>query len=327
MRATIPKPGNGNGHGVGRDLWRFVRQVIVALNFYLVYLVVEVYTWLTLPLYRYMQQPWRVLEASAAQRTRPLCADNPELGYASAKQTASAKHLIQNVETIDDLVKLICLWRKPLENALGQRYVMNPIGWPMPGVKKQSKGKKDDTIVLTDYVWLNYRKLLQRRQWLACGLMQNGLNRGDKIIFFCETCLEFLLMQLAVAHMGAVLVCVPVLTDSDYFALVLGQTRAKFIFVSSTLIFKMCRVLHRHKVSDVTIIYIERFESIYFMTSELCNYHQGNQFKCLSFVEECGRNANHCECSPLPKKAVAFICKWLSHVQGGRQVTPHVNVF
>ena len=78
-------------------------------------------------------------------------------------------------------------------------------------------------------VRLTWRELAERTEQTALGLMAIGIGAGDRIGIWSPTCVEWTLVQLAAARVGAILVNVNPAYRPGELAYALGQSGVRVL--------------------------------------------------------------------------------------------------
>jgi fatty-acyl-CoA synthase len=75
----------------------------------------------------------------------------------------------------------------------------------------------------------NYRELLERVQRLACGMLELGIERGERVGLWAPNCVEWVLAQYATASIGAILVNVNPAYRAHELGYVLKQSGVRLL--------------------------------------------------------------------------------------------------
>lgn len=69
--------------------------------------------------------------------------------------------------------------------------------------ERQADGKIFRKLILGDYIWLTYKQVDEKVEYLARGLYLQGVKPGDTVMIFAETKAEWLMSAYAVFRIGA----------------------------------------------------------------------------------------------------------------------------
>jgi len=92
--------------------------------------------------------------------------------------------------------------------------------YPIAGVKVQV-GKK------SYYEWFSYGDVIERVDNIAKGLQSIGIEKGDRVLIFAETRLEWMLCALALYRLGATLTTLFAQLGHDGIIYSINQVRNK----------------------------------------------------------------------------------------------------
>ena len=228
--------------------------------------------------------------------------------------------VVDIVETIDELCNNLEKYMSLQNKAVGYRRVLRE--YVVYGSDGITPLKIDGKIIkkreLSDYNWLSYEQLFERKNHIAKGLLSAGIKRNEPIAILCETCAEYLMMEFAIARAGFVQVNVfPTLGESG-IAHAIKETNSKFIFTSWDLLPKIRSVIQKYKLDVSKIIYIERraetvSDEIIAKEKDFIEPINQSIFVPLTKIEQDGQSCNDDDvaiCKPLDKDQVAFIGKY-----------------
>ena len=144
--------------------------------------VITFYTFITLPLYYYLQKPWVRLALSndnvKTVREDPLDPHSPW-----RRITTDPKLEAFEAQSVDSLFETAVMTN-------GKNYII-------AGVKVYDENKYF-------YDWFTYGHVLRRVQHIAKGLHLEGIGQRDKVLIFAETRLEWIACAFALFKLGAV---------------------------------------------------------------------------------------------------------------------------
>ena len=282
----------------------------------IVHIIVFAYTYLTLPIYYFLQKPWEVVEEASEPRAKPVNPDDPHSPWKSIFKY-DYPYVLDKVETLDEMVNHISEYFSLKNRALGSRrvlrehVVLGPDGKTPLRIDGRAVKKRE----LSDYEWVSYEEMIVRKNNLARGLHLEGINRHDKLVILCETCAEYLMMELAIANAGVVQVNVFSTLGDSGIAHAIKETKSNFIFTSFELLPKVRSIIQANNLNIKKVIYINRrvenvTEEVERESEKLVENMGDIEFVSFTDVEQNGKlNGDLVEqqCKPLDKNEVAFI--------------------
>jgi len=293
-----------------------LKKVFIAL----VHTIVVLYTYLTLPVYYALQKPW--LRRKDAGLTR-ASQEDPADPHSPWVSTFASKYsyVLDHVESIDDLLNNVGAYFNLDRNALGQRRVLaeHPVMAADGKTPLRIDGRPVKKRELSEYEWVSYEDMIARRVHLARGLYLAGVRQRERVVILCDTCAEYMMMQLAIANAGAVQVNVFSTLGDSGIAHAVRETQARVIFTSFELLPKVRAIVEAFELDVDKVIYIparcenvsaeERAEA-----QRLLSPVRAVQFLSYVELERDGRvNGQQvaAQCKPIHKDEVAFISKCL----------------
>ncbi|XP_054161476.1 long-chain-fatty-acid--CoA ligase 4-like [Oppia nitens] len=214
----------------------------------LIKLLVLIYTYLTLPVYYAIQQPFRVLERAYRVRARQ---EDPNDPYSPWIRTGQLPY-----HYLDDCRTLPEAQRRSLEvngvdtPCLGYRQVLSEVD------VRQSDGKVLKKCELSDYQWLTYGEADTRIAHIARGLLINGVKPRDTVLIFFDTRLEWLLTAQAILRIGAVITTLYSTLGTDSLVYGINETEVTHVITTEDLLTKLAKI--RAQIPRVkTVVYIE----------------------------------------------------------------------
>lgn len=294
----------------------FTARLLKGLFILLVHLIVTVYTYVSLPIYIIKDKPSEAVEKAEKTRAKQLDENDPSSPWTGVF-TKKYSYLLDYVETMDEMCSELGNYFSLKNRALGYRRVLKE--YVMVGADGKSPLRVDGRTLrkreLSDYNWITYEEMLQRKNDMALGLHLHGIKRKDHMVILCETCAEYLMMELAIARAGAVQVNVFATLGDSGIAHAVNETQAKFIFASWELLPKVRSILTTNQMDIAKVIYIERrieevTEDSEKEKLELTKPIGNTVFVSLSQVEEDGRTRGQevvDACKPLHKDEVSYI--------------------
>lgn len=215
------------------------------------------YTIITLPIYSLFQKPEKVLKASNRTRSRRIKFGNSKFAYYVPKWnpiSTVADDVKTIVQLFDSIGKYISLDRP----ALGYREVMNQKAQIASGPSISTIGNISKLCKLSDYKWITYKQMVIYSKNIAKRFYSCGVRRYDKFILFCDTCVDYFLVQLAIAQIGAIQVNVFSTIGPKGLLHILKETNAKFAFVSLELLIKLKSIAMKNRFNLRLVFYIQR---------------------------------------------------------------------
>ncbi|CAG2113004.1 unnamed protein product [Medioppia subpectinata] len=216
--------------------------------------LINVYTYATLPYYYFSQKPWLKLNKAQRCRTRlvvPTDAadshwvrDEPELTHSVMRPTVT--------EILNNLVD----YHGPNTPILAYREILSVEELRgSDGKARRVDGRPLRQYRLSGYKWLTYGRVDTITTSLARGLAANGAHFQDRILILSETRLEWFLCAQAVAKLGACIVTLSPNLSDEGIAYGINQTEIKLMIVSRDLVPKIQSLID--KIPTVrTIIYM-----------------------------------------------------------------------
>ena len=166
-------------------------------------LLVNTYTWITLPFYTVAQQPWRVLRAAKSLGVVTTKDKHGRTVY-SRPSPPTLNHPYYQYKTFPAIFSLLDRNRK----VVGIRDVINEY----PTLDKEGNPVKIDGKELiklelsNQFRWLTVGQVMDRMDALAKGLKYLGVQKGDKVLIYAENGIEWFYTCLALARINAVTV-------------------------------------------------------------------------------------------------------------------------
>lgn len=286
----------------------------------ILHLIVSLYTYTTLPIYWLIQRPWNVLDQCTYRRAAPMDSDERKATWVSSFPT-KYNYVLDHVNTIDELISEIGNYFNLDRRALGYRRVLREhvIMGPDGKTPLRIDGRPVKKRELSDYIWISYEEMIKRKNLMARGFHLNGVQQRDRMVILCETCPEYLMVELALANAGAVQVNVFSTLGDSGIAHAIRETGSKFIFTSFELL---------HKIRSIIVEYELNVEKVFYITRRCEEISDDEQIECDRLIEKMGnvefislvdvecdgeRRGHEVEhrCKPIDKDEVAFISKFL----------------
>lgn len=280
--------------------------------------IVQLYTYLTLPFYWLAQKPSEALQKANFIRASPMVKGDPSSPWVSTFPS-DYKYVLDEVETIDEMMNKVHNYFNLDRKALGYRRVIREhvVTGPDGVTPLRIDGRPVKKRELSDYNWITYEEMIRRKNNIARGFHLNGVKQRDRVVILCETCAEYLMVELAIANAGAVQVNVFSTLGDSGIAHAVQETESKFIFTSFELLEKTRSIIKEYDLNIEKVFYTpRRVEEVSDEEQKECDRVVTNlgetQFISFSDIEQDGEERGHeveDRCRPLHKDEIAFISK------------------
>ncbi len=280
--------------------------------------IVQLYTYLTLPFYWLAQTPSETLQKANFIRATPLVKDDPSSPWVSTFPS-DYKYVLDEVNTIDEMMDKVHNYFNLDRKALGYRRVLREhvVTGPDGVTPLRIDGRPVKKRELSDYNWISYEEMIKRKNHMASGFHLNGVSQRDRVVILCETCAEYLMVELAIARAGAVQVNVFSTLGDSGIAHAVQETQSKFIFTSFELLAKTRSIIQEYNLNIEKVFYTpRRVEEVNDEEQKECDKLVSSlgetQFISLIDVEQDGEERGHeveDRCKPIHKDEIAFISK------------------
>lgn len=287
----------------------------------IVHIIVFAYTYLTLPIYYFVQKPCEVVDKANLTRSKQLNPKDPHSPW-HANFVQDYPFVLDKVETLDEMIEHLHEYFSLDRRGLGSRRVLREHVVTAADGKTPLRidGRTVKKRELSDYEWVSYRDMITRRKHIARGLSLAGVERRDKLVILCETSVEYLLVQLAIAHAGFCQVNVFSTLGDSGIAHAVKETEAKFIFTSYELLPKVRSIIESYNLNIEKVFYVNRrVEEITKQSElecqELAKDLENTTFVSLSDVEANGELNGQSvadKCKALPQDEIGYISKYMS---------------
>ena len=228
---------------------------LIALFMLIVRIIVQTYTYITLPIYKLVQCPSKKLKLSRVIRSKQLDPSDP---YSPYIRTGSVPHHVltscRNLPECFELMKQLYPPDRPVigyRTILDEEYVLDAKGEPL-----KMDGRVLRKLRLSSYKWLTYAQVFEKSKYIARGLSVNGFVKHNKCVVFCDTCPENLLFTIATQIIGVLSVGVFSNLGDEGIAHAINETQSEHIFTSYDLVPKVLNLLSVCP-SIKTIVFIE----------------------------------------------------------------------
>ncbi|KAF7493467.1 Long-chain-fatty-acid--CoA ligase 4 [Sarcoptes scabiei] len=306
---------NPKGPSVFKVLSDFVARLLKSLFILLVHLIVFTYTYLTLPIYYFTQNPNEIVKKSHRNRAKQIDPSDPSSPWLGIFEERP-KYVLDHVNTLDELCSSLKDYFSMENKALGYRKVikehiiLGPDGKSPLRIDGRFVKKRE----LSDYNWITYGEMLKRKNNIALGFYNAGIQRNDCMVILCETCAEYFLVELAIARAGLRQVNVFSNLGDSGIAYAINETGAKYVFTSWELIPKIRSIISTTETKISKVIYIDQKAEV---SDSVADEHDmmltpinDVTFVSLAEIEQDGEvNGEKVKenCKPLGKDEIAFI--------------------
>ncbi|OTF71721.1 hypothetical protein BLA29_011134, partial [Euroglyphus maynei] len=165
-------------------------------------LAVNAYTAITLPFYTIYQRPWQKVRAMKSFNVRMDKDKHGRIIY-SRQAAIRPDHKYLHYDTYNKA--LASLNRNDLK--VGQRELLSEeLQYDQNGKPIMVEGRPLSKIKLSDYKWFTVGQILDRADAIARGLQQLGVKKGDKVMIYADSNIEWFLVALALLRSNAITV-------------------------------------------------------------------------------------------------------------------------
>ena len=218
-------------------------------------IVVQTYTFLTLPIYYLAQNPGKKLKQSRTMRAKQLDPADPYSPWVRTGPTPY--HVLSTCQNLPEGFELMQKLYPPDRPVIGYRTVIEEKQvLDLNGNPVKIDGKSVRKLRLTDYRWMTYRQVFDKSHDIAKGLILNGFKKYDKCVVLSETCADNLVFMISMQFIGVLSVGVFANLGDDGIVHAINETKSEHIFTSYDLLPKVMEILSRCPTLK-TIVYIE----------------------------------------------------------------------
>nr|XP_027203444.1 long-chain-fatty-acid--CoA ligase 4-like [Dermatophagoides pteronyssinus] len=198
-------------------------------------LVVNAYTAVTLPFYTIYQRPWQKLRAMKSFAVRMEKDKHGRIIY-SRQAAIRPDHKYFHIDTYSKA--LTTLNRD--EPKIGQREIISEeLQYDQNGQPIMVEGRPLTKIKLSDYKWWTVGQILDRADAIARGLQQLGVKKGDKVMIYAESNVEWFLVTLALNRLCAVTVTLFSTLGDSGVLYGLNQSESEYLIIGESLLQKI----------------------------------------------------------------------------------------
>ncbi|ODM89566.1 Long-chain-fatty-acid--CoA ligase 4, partial [Orchesella cincta] len=196
-----------------------------------------VYDALTLPLYFFVQQPWKQMALHNAPKGILLDEEKMIYGSATPRSLRHQELLDMNIDTMEKVLSY-SVAKHANQKCLGAREVIEEVE-----VMDPTTGKMVKKFELGDYQWMNYVDVNEEATNVSAGLAKLGLKPKQKIAIFAETRREWLITAMAAFKQNLTIVTVFTTLGDDGVIYALKETDVTFLITSEELMPRLVNVL------------------------------------------------------------------------------------
>jgi len=188
---------------------------------FMVNVLVQSYTVITLPIYYFIQRPNKTLELASARKSRQVDPEDPYSPWVRIGERPY--HVLSVCKTLAEGFEMIRKTYPPDRPAVGYRKIIEEqIVTDHNGKQVRVDGKVLRKYRLTDYQWITYKEVFERSDFIGKGMLVNGLKRKDRIVILAETCADNLIFGISIANIGLVTISVFATLGDDGKSLILS---------------------------------------------------------------------------------------------------------
>ncbi|KAG9510695.1 Long-chain-fatty-acid--CoA ligase 4, partial [Fragariocoptes setiger] len=211
--------------------------------------IVCAYDLIALPIYTLFQQPWRARRLSDRLRSRRTDPSDPYSPWVAVELYPPETHFIDQCKTLPEILYKSVEQYKD-QRCMGHRQCLGVEDEPQPD------GKRFKKLILGEYKWYTYQQLQQRVDHIREGLQTAGIKRGDLVVIFSETRIEWHLSAQALFQLGAIIVTLYATLGDEGVVHGIVQSNSTHVLTSSELVPKLLRL--ESKIKHVKhIIYFQ----------------------------------------------------------------------
>lgn len=210
--------------------------------------IMSIVNFITFPFFYLYQRPWVMKQKY--DRVRAVQED-PSDPYSSWVRVGKPPEMIiDKCKTIDEIMRK-CIDYYGDRHCMGYRQLLEEIPERQPDGKVFVKKR-----LANEYTFLSYRQVSIRMDHIMRGLLLSGVKPGDKLIFFMETRMEWMLTAQALYRLGGCVATVYATLGDEGVMHVVNELASSHLITSSDLLPKI-RNIH-HKLPHLkTVIYLE----------------------------------------------------------------------
>mgnify|MGYP002714293205 FL=1 len=194
--------------------------------------LVNTYTAITLPFYTVYQRPWQKLRANKSFNVRMEKDKHGRIIY-SREAAIRTDHKYFHCKTYNEA--LATLDRNKIK--VGQRDIISEeLQYDQNGQPIMVDGRHLSKMKLSDYKWFTVGQILDRADAIARGLEQLGVKKGDKVMIYADSNIEWFLIALALNRLCAITVTLFSTLGDSGVLYGLNQSESEYLIVGESLL-------------------------------------------------------------------------------------------
>ena len=196
------------------------------------------YDVITLPAYLIAQQPWKARRLSDRPRAKKLKPNDPHSPWVSCELDPIEPHYIQDCKTLPEILY------KAVQTYGGQ-HCMGYRECSGAEDEVQPDGKRFKKLILGDYRNFTYQEVQERVDHIREGLLAAGIKRGNLVVIFSETRMEWHLTAQALFQIGAIIVTLYATLGDEGVVHGINECETTHVITSADLVPKLQRLQHK----------------------------------------------------------------------------------
>lgn len=210
-----------------------------------------IYTIITLPCYFLIQQPWKMRLRIKDIKAKPINSSSTHITYKNIRPHMELHKTLlkENIDTLEKMLKYAVRQYKT-RRALGTRQILAEED------EKMSDGKTMKKYRMGNYIWRSFEEFNNEASNFGKGLRQLGVNPGDRIVIFAETCAEWMISVHGLFKQRCTCCTIYATLGEDGISFGVNETEVKYIITTHELLPKIRNILK--DIPNVhTVIYFE----------------------------------------------------------------------
>ncbi|KAH7638786.1 long chain fatty acid coa ligase-like protein [Dermatophagoides farinae] len=219
-------------------------------------IIIQLYTWITLPLYFIIQQPWNHRRRNENNRLRIHRHESDKSDMTDIyirNDSGVYDHPIFEQSTLTKMFQETIRINRHDQPCLGYRKILEEI----PD-EKSGGGKVRKYRLSSSYKWLTYMDVDKITNNLAQGLMANGVQKSDRILIFAETRVEWMICFQSILRIGSPIVTVYANMGIEGLKHGIEETNVHTIITSLNCVPMLMKTLNQSQQNSVKqVIYMD----------------------------------------------------------------------
>ncbi|CAG9810638.1 unnamed protein product [Chironomus riparius] len=226
-------------------------QILEKLLYSTLYIILFIYDVLTLPLYFFIQRPWKNLELANKCKSKCISSDRHQATYKSDHPIGEYHKLVIK-EQADTLEKVFSLVTKihANRNCLGTRSILEE------HEEVQADGKIMKKYIMGSYKWRSFRDAELEAQHFGRGVRELGVIPRERVAIFAETRAEWMIAAQGLFKHSCGVATIYATLGEDGITHAINQTEVSVVITSHDLMPKVKKILDKVPLVR-TIIYFE----------------------------------------------------------------------